>query len=495
MTRNRPIGAWIRPLAALTAVLGMFILGGCGGGSGAPNNPYAPIPTAPAPLSILPPSATVYPGTPATLTISGGTAPYRAFSSNPAILPVAANVTGNQVVLVANPTEADVAAAITIQDAAGQSVPVTVTVRPAPLFSGLTVAASAPECGSANICSGATGTASVTAKGVAGAPLAGRQIRFDVVYGPFAIQSTNPATPLVQTLTVVTDINGAARVGLQADVNATTQPAQIRATDLTTGQPVIGNFTVVNNTSTAAITIVPAKATITSFYKDECSSGFQVDYFIYGGNPPYRVSSTFPAAVNLFPTTVNASGGHFSAVTNGTCVNPLTFTVVDAAGKQTTALLENLPGTEDRPTDAGGRPRDPAQHRRCDRLRGVEGVPVRHHRRHAELRHQHQHARARWSSPVVGVALGRHRSDQRPQRPRLDDGRRRRPEQAAEDGERDHQLQLTRLHRSTRRRRPRGAVVVSGERCRDPRVRRERRRGRPARRRRRSPPSPAPRAG
>jgi hypothetical protein len=350
MTRNRPIGAWIRPLAALTAVFGMFILGGCGGGSGAPNNPYAPGPTAPAPLSILPPSATVYPGTPATLTISGGTAPYRAFSSNPAILPVTANVTGTQVVLIANPTEADVAAAITIQDAAGQSVPVTVTVRPAPLFSGLTVAASAPECGSANICSGATGTASVTAKGVAGAPLAGRQIRFDVVYGPYAIQSTNPATPLVQTLTVVTDINGAARVGLQADVNATTQPAQVRATDLTTGQPVIGNFTVVNNTATAAITIVPAKATITSYFKDECSSGFQVDYFVYGGNPPYRVSSTFPSGVNLFPTTVNTSGGHFSGVTNGTCVNPLTFTVVDAAGKQTTALLENLPGTEDRPT-------------------------------------------------------------------------------------------------------------------------------------------------
>jgi hypothetical protein len=352
MTRNRPFGTWIRPLAALTAVLGMFILGGCGGGSGAPNNPYAPVPTAPAPLSILPPSATVYPGTPATLTISGGTAPYRAFSSNPAILPVAANVTGNQVVLVANPTEADVAAAITIQDAAGQSVPVTVTVRPAPLFSGLTVAASAPECGSANLCSGATGTASVTAKGVAGAPLAGRQIRFDVVYGPFAIQSTNPATPLVQTLTVVTDVNGLARVGLQTDVNATTQPAQVRATDLTTGQPVTGNFTVVNNTATAAITVVPAKATITSYYKDTCSSGFRVDYYIYGGNPPYRVSSTFPSAVGLFNSVVNASGGFFGAVTNGSCVNPLTFTIVDAAGKQTTALLENLPGTEDPPTIA-----------------------------------------------------------------------------------------------------------------------------------------------
>ena len=153
------------------------------------------------------------------------------------------------------------------------------------------------------LCSGATGTASVTAKGVAGAPLAGRQIRFDVVYGPYAIQSTNPATPLVQTLTVVTDINGAARVGLQADVNATTQPAQIRATDLTTGQPVIGNFTVVNNTDDGGDhRSCRRRRRSPSFYKDECSSGFQVDYFIYGGNPPYRVSSTFPAGVNLFPT-------------------------------------------------------------------------------------------------------------------------------------------------------------------------------------------------
>ena len=352
MTRNRPFGAWIRPFAVLAALAGTFVLGGCGGGSGAPNNPYAPGPTIPTPLSILPPSATVYPGAPATLTIAGGTTPYRAYSSNPAVLPVATNVPGNQVVLIANATEADVTAAITIQDAGGQSVPVTVVVRPAPLFTGLTVLASGPECGSANLCSGSTGTASVAAKGIAGAPLAGRQIKFDVVYGPFAIQTASPAAPLAQTLTVVTDVNGAARVGLQADVNATTQPAQIRATDLTTGQPVIGNFTVVNNTETSAITVIPAKATITSTYKDNCSSGFRVDYYIYGGNPPYRVSSTFPSAVGIINPVVNASGGFFGATTAGICVNPLTFTIVDAAGKQTTALLENLPGTEDPPTIA-----------------------------------------------------------------------------------------------------------------------------------------------
>ena len=179
-------------------------------------------------------------------------------------MPVAANVTGSQVVLVANNVEADVTLAVTIKDAGTQSVPVTIVVRPAPLFSGLTVLASGSDCGSSNLCSGATGTAAVTAKGIAGAPLPGRQIKFDVVYGPFAIQTTNPAAPLAQTLTVVTDANGIARVGIQSAVDATTQPAQVRATDLDGGQQITGNFTVVNNTTTSAITVIPAKATITA---------------------------------------------------------------------------------------------------------------------------------------------------------------------------------------------------------------------------------------
>jgi hypothetical protein len=350
MLNNRLIASWPRTLAGVFAVGALLVLAGCGGGSGAPNNPYAPGPAVPTTLRVLPPSATAYPGNPATLTIAGGTPPYSAFSSNPAVLPVAANVTGTQVVLLANNVEADVTLAVTIKDSGAQSVPVTIVVRPAPLFSGLTVLASGSDCGSSNLCSGATGTAAVTAKGVAGAPLPGRQIRFDVVYGPFAIQTANPAAPLAPTLTVVTDANGVARVGIQSTVDSTTQPAQVRATDLDAGQQITGNFTVVNNTTTSAITVIPAKATIKGAYNDECSAGFEIDYFIYGGNPPYRISSTFPSAAGIIGSPVNASGGRFRAVTNGTCVNPLTFTIADAAGKQTTALLENLPGTEERPT-------------------------------------------------------------------------------------------------------------------------------------------------
>ncbi len=350
MTANRSITAWQRPLAGLFALAAVFALSACGGGSGAPNNPYEPGPTLPSPLAILPPSATVYPGTPTTLTVSGGTLPYRAFSSNPAVLPVATNVPGDQVVLVANPTDADVALAVTIQDSGGQSVPATVTVRPAPLFSGLTVAASGPECGSANVCSGATGTASVTAKGVAGAPLSGRQIKFDVVYGPFAIQSTNPATPLVQTLTVVTDGNGVARVGIQATVDATTQPAQVRATDLTT-RPAghrqfhrrqqhldLGDQRHPGQSDDpgrpSSTNAAPGSASITSSM---------------AAIPRTACRRPFPSAVSLSPTSVTASGGASAPSPPAPASNPLTFTILDAAGKQTTARLTNKPGSEKRP--------------------------------------------------------------------------------------------------------------------------------------------------
>jgi len=237
-----------------------------------------------------------------------------------------------------------------VQDSGAQTTPASILVRPAALFpSALTVIASSAECGSGNLCTGATGTVAVEVNGPAGSPGAGRQVRFDVVYGPFSILTSNPAAPLATTLTVTTDGSGRAQIGIQSVVDTPTAPAQIRATDLTSGQQQIANFTVVRTTTTDSITVVPATSTIQGAFLNECSSGFRIDYYIYGGTPPYRVSSTFPTAVTLSTMTVNQNGGFFSAITNGTCVNPLTFTIFDAAARQTTALLENLPGTVARP--------------------------------------------------------------------------------------------------------------------------------------------------
>jgi hypothetical protein len=214
------------------------------------------------------------------------------------------------------------------------------------LFNTLTVVPSRTACGSNAVCSGDTATATVQVTGVAGGGVPNRQVRFDVVQGAFGIQSNNPAQPLVSSLTTVSDANGAARVVLQAGVNVPTQPGQIRATDLTTGNSVTASFTIVQQTDGSAIlSVVPPVATITGVDTAHCSAGFRIDYFIYGGTPPYRITSTFPDAVTLVNSTVFVSGGSFEAITNGSCVDPLVFSIFDAIGRQTTAQLVNKPGT------------------------------------------------------------------------------------------------------------------------------------------------------
>jgi hypothetical protein len=133
---------------------------------------------------------------------------------------------------------------------------------------------------------------------------------------------------------------------IQANANAPTQPGLLRATELTTGNQQTAQFTIVQTINgQAVLSVVPDTATITGSDTATCSSNFRIDYYIYGGTPPYTVVSTFPGAVTLVNSTVLAPGLPFSAITNGTCVNPLTFSIRDAIGLQTTATLNNIPGT------------------------------------------------------------------------------------------------------------------------------------------------------
>lgn len=349
MPLERPtvrLTGWLRTVAFLGSFLTAALLAGCGGGSGAVQNvqPPATIPT----LFTLPAGVVVaYSQVPATVKIVGGLPPYQALSNNSGVLPVPLNVSGDTLVLVANPVAVgtDVGVTLTISDQSGQVALANVTVRYAPLFeAGVTVTPSSGLCGT-NVCDGETASVRTVATGIGGSPLPGRQIRFDVVYGPVAILTSNPAQPTAPTLTVVTDGAGVAAIQIQATANATTQEAQIRATDVATGQQQIANFVVQRTTTTNNLSVTPSNATITTLYNDSCSAGFRIDYFIYGGTPPYTVASTFPTAVSLTPTVVLASGSSFRATTNGTCVDPLVFTIVDSAGKQTTTTLINRPGT------------------------------------------------------------------------------------------------------------------------------------------------------
>jgi hypothetical protein len=337
MTDNRLLAACLRPLVGLIALAGVLTLSACGGGSGAPNNPYAPGPSTPGPLSVLPATATAYSGVPTTLTVTGGVPPYLAFTSDSAVLPVAQSVAGSSILLLAGGVASDTLTTITVQDAALSKATAAVTVRPAPLLPNLITIVPNGDCaiGAATLCSGGTGTASVVVTGPGGGGIAGRQVRFDVIAGAFQIQTPNPAQPLASTLTVISDANGSAAVGLAVNANAPTQIASIRATDVSSSNQVTGQFLIQQVTDGSQIlSVIPdGLTTIDGPSPTACSSGVSVVYHVYGGTPPYQVSAPFAGAVIISGVPVATNGGSFTATTTGVCFTAMQFAITDATGR------------------------------------------------------------------------------------------------------------------------------------------------------------------
>ena len=343
--------AWLRPALTVAATAAMLALTACGGGSGAPNNPYEPPPPTVGPLVVVPAEAVAYAGTPLILSISGGTPPYQAFSANPAVLPVPTNVTGNTLTLLAANVDTAQSANVTIRDAAGALSGAEITVRPSLLLpASITIVGNGAPCDGGDVCSGQTGSATVRVTGSGGVPLAGRQVRFDVVQGQYALQTTNPGSPLASTQTVVSDANGEARVIIAVPANTPTQIALLRATELTTGSQVTGQFVIAQVTSgEGVLSVAPGgTTTITGPQTGVCSAGVRVSYYVFGGTPPYRVVTNYPDAVALVGSPVPANGGGFDVITNGSCFTGLTFAVTDATGRTLTTglpIVENVPGT------------------------------------------------------------------------------------------------------------------------------------------------------
>jgi hypothetical protein len=350
------LAAWIRRALTLSALAGVLTLAACGGGSGAPNNPYAPVPTPPGPLTVIPAEATAYAGTPLVLSIAGGTPPYTAFSGNPAALPVPQSVIGNTLTLNANAVDTAQVAPVTIRDASGQATQSEITVRPALLLpASITITPNGAPCPGGELCSGQTSVATVRATGAAGSPLAGRSVRFDVVQGAYALQTTNPGSPLAATQTVVSDANGEARVVLSAAPNTPTQIGLLRATELTTGSQVTSQFIIQQVTDgSQVLSVAPVGATtITGPAQGVCSSGVRVSHYIFGGTPPYTVLPNYPDVAALVGSPVPVNGGGFDFVTNGTCFTGLTFAIRDATGRVLSgglSTINNNPGNVAPPT-------------------------------------------------------------------------------------------------------------------------------------------------
>jgi hypothetical protein len=344
--------AWLRPLLTLVALAGVLSLAACGGGGGAPNNPYQ---GGVGPLAITPSVATAYSGSPFVFTVTGGSQPYTILSSDQAVLPVVGTLNGNTLVITPNSVGADTPVTLTVRDASGQTTTALITVKPSLLLPASITITGNPNCAAsgADLCSGQDGTATVQVIGPAGAPLAGRDVRFDVVQGAFSISSTAAGQPLVQSLTVTTDQNGNATVRLVVPVNAATQVATIRATDLTSGSSVVGQFTIaqfVNGNSVLSV-IPTGTTTFTGPDTEHCSNGASATFYIFGGTPPYTVATNFPSAVSITGQPVQRSGGGFTITTNGTCFTGLTFAITDAAGRTllTPPTASNVFGTAEPP--------------------------------------------------------------------------------------------------------------------------------------------------
>jgi len=353
MTDHRVFPACLRTLAGFAALAAVLALSACGGGSGAPNNPYAPGPGAPGPLTLLPDSATVYSGIPTTLTVDGGSPPYLAFTSDSAVLPVTQAVPGNSILLLASNVGTDTTVTISVQDSAAHKAQSTITVKAAPLLAnGITITPNG-DCavGATTLCSGGTGIATVVVTNPGGGGIPGRQVRFDVVAGAYQLQTANPAVPLAATLNVITDANGQAAAGIAVNVNAPTQIAQIRATDVTSGNQITGQFLIQQVTNGGEVlSVIPSdETTITGPDANSCSTGVAVVYHIYGGSPPYQVSAPFAGAVSLSGAPVVTNGGSFTATTTGACFDKMPFAITDATGRtipsSSSPTLTNAKGT------------------------------------------------------------------------------------------------------------------------------------------------------
>ncbi len=369
MNKSTPFKLASSGLIALAMTGVVLHLPGCGGGGsseGAPFNP-APSPNAPSPLRVNPGAVDVYLNAPVALLISGGVAPYRAFSSNPSALPISQDVVGSTITLVPNNVTDTIPVTVTITDAIGQSTTASVNVKSATLVGDLVVTpgASSPGTGcSPAVCSGQTATAEILLKSPTGAPIVGRQVKFEAVQGQFNFTLDDAATQLTKSITVTTDVAGKALVRLRADTGASTAFALIRATDLVTGNRLDKAFSIAQFTDGAGtLSVSPKDYSHKGFYKGECG-GSTGDFLIFGGTAPYTVKSALPTAVDLSAggllrqaqVTVDRNGGRFTAqtryLTQGCTGYEAVITVTDVTGRTVNVSYKEAEGTEPVPTPA-----------------------------------------------------------------------------------------------------------------------------------------------
>jgi hypothetical protein len=337
---------WIRSIAEkagliAAALLTVSALTSCGGGGVA-----ALSSTASGALLVLPGTADVFPNTPVTFTVSGGKPGYRVFSGNSTVIALDTQVSGASFTVVANDVSTDTPVTITVSDSANATATTTANVRVAVLNNLATLTPLAPlaGCGDNTVCSG--GDAQVTVTAIQnGIKLRNRPILFSVYQGQF--QFVTPISlALVNSITVNTDENGLALAKLTVTSTVPTQVATLTMTDATTGLVKYFNFNIVQQTSGEGIlsTLPSGSTTFTGGQgapgstEGLCPVG-SVDYYIFGGTPPYRVASPLPSLITVSTPIVTVNGGSVTATIFGCGASQLLVTDATSRTVETSQII------------------------------------------------------------------------------------------------------------------------------------------------------------
>lgn len=353
--------AFIACGAALT-----LTLAGCGGSSS--STPAATTTT----LAAGPTTFSAFGNTLNIVTITGGTGPYTARSSDSATISVPATVTGASLPITPRNVLANTVVTLTISDRSGATSTVTVTVVPATITTPLIAVASAAGsvCAAENnaaitaatLCAGETGSASVMLKDANGAVLANREVRFEVLTFGGTVAPKADSAAFARLATVTTDASGKATVALKADVEVGSEAAFLRATDVVSTHRIDSWFNVLKQTSGVSdLNLVPATGGFTAYYPNECPL-VRREYGISGGRAPFAV--TLPAANTLVlndGTTAAAPGAGITVARAGarftvqsaeatTCATAGSLiTITDALGATSTGTFSIVSGATTRP--------------------------------------------------------------------------------------------------------------------------------------------------
>ncbi len=345
---------WLKRGMALVALGSTaLVLSSCGGGGTQGGDPLKT-----GTLALQPSAGNFYALNPVTLQVAGGRAPYNISATEPTVFPSNFQTSANTWSFTPNqpgvfdpstdPNEVPSrSVTVTVRDANGDQTTGTYKVLQNFMVGyGLSISA-LTTCGATTAVEACSGSDSLVAliPVTNGLRLAGKQMRMQVNYGPFAFIQDGPPDGITgPSYTRATDGTGFVSARIRVLPNVVTQYAQFRLTDVATGVFRDVTFTI-RNAAPEALSVIPADLTFTGATTAQCGFG-GASLYPLGGKSPYSATAT-NTNIQLSPSQVSTGSAFNLLIGPSTTCITASVIVTDAEGKTSTVNVKTEPGTAD----------------------------------------------------------------------------------------------------------------------------------------------------